>query len=213
VTTASKTRHARLALLAATTALVAACGGGADTTEPTAGGPSPSPTAAPTPSPAPGPTPSPSPAPAPVPAEATCNLPNFQAELLQRVNAVRAAGASCGARGSFAPVAALQWQAALTTAALRHSQDMATNDFFSHTGSSGSSAGQRLTAAGYAWRTYGENIAAGYGTVQAVMDGWMSSEGHCANVMNASFREIGVACVPGGSSRYPTYWTMDLGAR
>ncbi len=148
-----------------------------------------------------------------MPAEATCNLPDFQAALLQRVNEERARGATCGARGAFAPAAALQWNAALTTAALVHSQDMASNDFFSHTGSNGSSVGQRLASAGYAYRTYGENIAAGYGTVKAVIDGWMASDGHCANLMNAAFRDIGVACVPGGASRYPTYWTMDLGAR
>lgn len=206
----SPTRHPRLALLAACTALLAACGGGGtDTPEPAAAGPSPSPSTSPGPSPSPTPTPSPT----PVPAEATCNLAGFQAELLQRVNTLRAAGASCGARGAFAPAGALQWNAALTTASLAHSRDMATNDFFSHTGSSGSSAGQRIGAAGYAWRTYGENIAAGYGTVQAVIDGWMSSDGHCANIMNAGFRDIGVACVPGGTSRYPSYWTMDLGAR
>lgn len=208
----SPTRHPRLALLAACTALLAACGGGGtDTPEPAAAGPSPSPSTSPGPSPSP--TPTPSPTPPPVPAEATCNLAGFQAELLQRVNTLRAAGASCGARGAFAPAGALQWNAALTTASLAHSRDMATNDFFSHTGSSGSSAGQRIGAAGYAWRTYGENIAAGYGTVQAVIDGWMSSDGHCANIMNAGFRDIGVACVPGGTSRYPSYWTMDLGAR
>lgn len=129
------------------------------------------------------------------------------------MNELRAAGATCGARGRFAPAGALQWNAALTNAALAHTQDMAANDFFSHTGSGGSSAGQRITAAGYAWRTYGENIAAGYGSVQAVMDGWLSSDGHCANLMNAAFRDIGVACVAGGAGRYPSYWTMDLGAR
>jgi uncharacterized protein YkwD len=202
------TRRLRLAALAAATALVAACGGGG-TAEPAAGGPTPSPTTSPSPSPSPTPSPAPSPS-----AQGTCNLANFQAELLQRVNAVRATGASCRTQGTFAPTGALAWNGMLTNAALAHSSDMAAQNFFSHTGSGGSSPGDRITAAGYAWRTYGENIAAGYPTVQAVVDGWMASDGHCANIMQAAFRDIGVACVPGtAGSSYGTYWTMDLGAR
>jgi uncharacterized protein YkwD len=46
-----------------------------------------------------------------------------------------------------------------------------------------------------------------------VMDGWIASAGHCANLMNPRFKEVGVSCVPGtASSRYNTYWTMNLGA-
>ena len=97
-------------------------------------------------------------------------------------------------------------------AALGHSDDMQQRNFFSHTGSNGSNPGDRLTSAGYNWRTYGENIAAGQSTVQSVVSGWMNSPGHCANIMNASFREIAVACVKGtGGSTYGTYWTMVLG--
>jgi uncharacterized protein YkwD len=142
----------------------------------------------------------------------TCGLNNFQTDLLAQVNARRAAGATCGARGMFASTGPLQWNALLTNAAAAHSQDMASKDFFSHTGSDGSSASQRIAAAGYAWQVAAENIAAGYSTVQAVMDGWMASEGHCANIMNAALRDIGVACVPGNGTTYSTYWSMDLGA-
>ncbi len=131
--------------------------------------------------------------------------------MLSRVNAYRAAGASCGANGTFPPAAALTWNAALTEAGRVHSQDMVTHNFFSHTGSDGSDAGQRISAAGYSWHGWGENIAAGYGSVQAVVDGWMASDGHCANLMNATFKDIGVACVRGtASNAYGTYWTMDL---
>jgi uncharacterized protein YkwD len=143
----------------------------------------------------------------------TCGLANFQADLLQRVNAARAAGAQCGARGAFAATGPLQWHGVLVDAAARHSQDMASNNFFSHTGSDNSSPGQRVTDAGYAWRLVAENVAAGYRTVQEVMDGWMSSDGHCANIMNPGLRDFGVACVPGGASNtYSSYWTMDLAA-
>lgn len=138
-------------------------------------------------------------------------MDDFEASLLARVNQVRAAGANCGTRGSFAPTGALTWNAQLTQAAAAHSQDMVTNNFFSHTGSNGSSMSARVDATGYAWSNLGENIAAGYGSVTAVMDGWMDSDGHCANVMNPAFTQIGVACIRGTSSNsYGNYWTMDL---
>jgi uncharacterized protein YkwD len=142
---------------------------------------------------------------------ANCGLSNFAAEALSRINRYRAAGASCGSRGTFAAAPALAWDTRLITAATRHSTDMVTKRFFSHTGSDGSSPGTRITRAGYAWRTYGENIAAGQRTVQAVVDGWMKSPGHCANIMNRTYRHVGLACVKGTSANaYPTYWTMDL---
>ncbi len=179
-------------------ALVAACGGG--------GGDGATPAAD---DGATAPAPAPSPA---VPAaDATCGLPDFTAALLARVNQLRAAGASCGAAGTFAPAAALSWSALLTEAATAHSLDMAANNYFDHTSPSGSTLSSRVQAAGYAWSAVGENIAAGYATVDSVMSGWMASDGHCANIMNANFTQIGVACVKGGSSNtYPTYWTMDL---
>lgn len=194
-------------------AALAACGGGGSDSAPTAS-PSPSPTPSPSPSPAPAPGPAPAPAPAPAPSPAssiTCGLSDFEASLLARINQVRAAGASCGARGSFVPTGALAWNTPLTTASAAHSQDMVTNNFFSHTGSNGSTLSARVEAAGYAWGSVGENIAAGYPTVTAVMDGWMASDGHCANIMNPGFTQVGVACIRGTSANpYGTYWTMDL---
>lgn len=133
--------------------------------------------------------------------------------MLALVNQHRLAGATCGSRGAFPPVAALRWNEALTQASLVHSDDMVALDFFSHTGSNGSSAGQRITAAGYGWQTWGENIAAGQMGVAAVVSAWMNSPGHCANLMNAAFRDIGAACVSGAASnRYRTYWTQNFGA-
>ena len=89
---------------------------------------------------------------------------------------------------------------------------MVANNFFSHTGSNGSTLGDRATAAGYAWSSLGENIAAGQASVAEVVDGWMKSDGHCANLMNAGFRDIGVACVAGNANTtYRTYWTQDFG--
>lgn len=198
--------------LGATAALAACGGGGGDAsgppaTSPAPANPAPASPAAPTLPPA-----SPAP-PTAAGTRTTCNLAGFQAELLQAVNAHRRAGASCGARGAFPAAPELAWNDPLTQAAVVHSDDMVARNFFSHTGSDGRSAGDRATAAGYVWRTWGENIAAGQGSVAQVVSGWMGSDGHCANIMNASFRDIGVACVAGNAgTSYRTYWTMVLGA-
>lgn len=190
------------------------CGGGGDAATPA---PEPAASPAPGPSPSPAPTPAPTPAPAPPPTtagtRATCNLASFEADAMALINAHRAAGASCGSQGSFAATTALAWNGPLTQASLRHSDDMVANNFFSHTGSDGTSAGDRATAAGYVWSTWGENIAAGQPTVSSVVAAWMASPGHCANIMNARFRDIGLACVSGtANNAYRTYWTMTLGA-
>lgn len=193
---------ARLAVLTLLSGLVA-CGGGS----------SDEPAASPAPEPAPDVAPPPESAASVAGTHATCNLTDFRAQALARVNSYRAAGATCGAQGSFPAVPALAWNDALTQASLVHSQDMVVLNFFSHTGTNGSSAGQRATAAGYVWSTWGENIAAGQPTVDSVMAAWLASPGHCANLMNAGFRDIGLACVSGtANNNYRTYWTMTLGA-
>ncbi|MGW2645332.1 CAP domain-containing protein [Streptomyces sp. NPDC001393] len=96
--------------------------------------------------------------------------------------------------------------AELTKAAQAHSADMAAHQNMSHTGSDGSSPGDRITAAGYAWSAYGENVAYGYATPEQVMNGWMNSPGHRANILNCSYQEIGVGLAQPGS-----YWTQDFG--
>lgn len=123
-----------------------------------------------------------------------CELSDFQAELLRLVNERRARGAVCGTE-SLPAAPALSWKASLAQGAARHSQDMVDKNFFSHTGSDGSNAGQRISAAGYSWSRWGENIAYGYTSSAAVVEGWMKSEGHCRNIMNAAFTEMGLACV------------------
>jgi uncharacterized protein YkwD len=139
----------------------------------------------------------------------TCNLTNFQQEILNRVNQARAAGRTCGST-SYAPAPALRWNGVLFNAAGAHSTDMAANNYFSHTSQDGRDPGQRITGAGYAWSGYGENIAAGQTSAQAVVDGWLASPGHCANIMNASYADMATACVASSTSTYRTYWTMDL---
>lgn len=148
----------------------------------------------------------------PGPGDPACaSSPEAQA-MLDAVNAFRAQPRQCGSRGNFPAVGALTWSCQLETAALVHSRDMAQNSFFDHTGSDNSSAGQRATRAGYSWRTWGENIAAGYRSVDAVMQGWINSSGHCANMMNANFRNLGSAKFSLSGSPYGVYWTQVFGA-
>lgn len=138
----------------------------------------------------------------------TSTSSNLTAEyqlLLNQVNELRASGCRCGAE-TMLPVGPVRWNDRLGAAALRHSRDMANNNHFSHTGTDGSDAGQRISAAGYVWRTYGENIAAGYPTAQAVFTGWKNSPGHCRNIMNVSFLEMGVAKVD-------RYWSQEFATR
>ncbi|MFE9483159.1 CAP domain-containing protein [Streptomyces spororaveus] len=102
---------------------------------------------------------------------------------------------------------AVSLNAKLTKAAQDHSADMASHSNMSHTGSDGSDPGTRITRAGYAWSTYGENVAYGYSTPEKVMEGWMNSQGHRENILNCSFKEIGIGLAQPGS-----YWTQDFGA-
>ena len=94
---------------------------------------------------------------------------------------------------------------------LAQAQYLQQNNVFSHTGANGSSVGDRVTATGYVWQTVGENIAAGYPDLDAVMQGWVDSPSHCVNVMNGNFTDIGVVIVQGTSSNtYRNYWAMVL---
>jgi len=143
----------------------------------------------------------------------TCSTTAEEQSMLATVNAARTQARVCGSSGSFPAVSPLGWNCKLKAAALGHSMDMANNNFFSHTGSNGQSAGYRITAANYIWSTYGENIAAGIplSSVSAVVQGWIDSPGHCANLMNANFTELGAAKYSNASSTYDVYWTQVFG--
>ncbi|MGW5672522.1 CAP domain-containing protein [Micromonospora sp. NPDC003776] len=122
------------------------------------------------------------------------------AELQQVVDLVNKERAKAGCK-------ALTIDDKLMLAAQRHSQDQADHKTMSHDGSDGSDVGDRLDRVGYAWRAYGENVAWNQQTPAAVMDAWMNSPGHRANILNCSFTEIGV----GVARSNGPYWTQDFG--
>lgn len=125
--------------------------------------------------------------------------------MLQLVNDVRKKGCQCGDT-FYNPVGALVWNDQLEAAAYSHSEDMYKNNYFSHTAPDGANGGVRIQRAGYKWSTYGENIAQGHRTEKEVVEGWLQSPGHCKNIMNRSFKEMGVA-------RVGTFWTQEFGAK
>jgi len=133
---------------------------------------------------------------------------------LAAVNQARSANQVCGTT-PYGPALPVSWSESLAMAAYLHSEDMALNKFFSHTGADGSSAGQRISRQGYPWRAYGENIAVGYPTVSSVIQGWLGSAGHCRNLMAPDFTEIGAgyAIGPFGGNPAARYWTFDLADR
>lgn len=132
--------------------------------------------------------------------------------ILQQINLARTSGRVCGTQ-IFTATRALAWNDILFSAAAKHSADMATRNYFSHTTPEGVTFSQRLSNEGYLWRAAGENIAAGQPSVATVMQTWLASDGHCQNIMNPVFTEVAVACVEKSPSTYGTYWTMNLGLR
>jgi uncharacterized protein YkwD len=112
---------------------------------------------------------------------------------------------------------ALGNNSSLQLAARRHSEDMACNDFFSHTGSDGSTLSSRLLAAGYSYSWAAENIAASSSSnfsAQAVVSVWMNSPGHKANILSENVTQLGVGFRYAGDSAaqdFDAYYTADFG--
>jgi uncharacterized protein YkwD len=125
--------------------------------------------------------------------------------ILELVNNARSKGCQCGDTW-YPKVQAVSWNNQLEYAAAEHSSDMYKKNYFSHNAPDGSNAGDRIKKSGYQWKQYGENIATGQSSEKQVVSGWLKSPGHCRNIMNRSFTEIGVG-------RSGNLWTMDLGSR
>ncbi len=150
--------------------------------------------------------------PAPVtPPDANVPPPNASGTntaYLAAINLARSEARACGAK-NFAATNPLVWNTLLEAAAKAHSDDMRDRNYFAHENPVGPTLAKRLQTVGYSWSSYGENIAAGYPSLEAVMKGWLNSPGHCSNIMNANFTEVALVVSKGGA--YGSYWTMDLG--
>ena len=118
---------------------------------------------------------------------------NYEQEVIRLVNEIRVSNG----------LNALTYDWELSRVARYKSQDMKDNNYFSHTSPIYGSPFQMIKNFGISFRSAGENIAKGYSTPQDVVNGWMNSSGHRANILNASYTHIGVGYVSGGN-----YWTQ-----
>ena len=137
---------------------------------------------------------------APPPPPAVLQVTDVQQSIVDSVNNHRA-------RAGRKPVVV---DARLTAAAQGHSDHMAREQILTHVGAGWTDGGMRISNAGYRWRTWAENVAAGQTTAADVMAAWMNSSGHRANILNDRMVHIGVAATK--ASNGVIYWTMDLAA-
>ena len=130
--------------------------------------------------------------------------------VLDLVNQARATPRYCGDR-AFKAARPLRWNALLAKSSRRHAEDMAEHNYFSHSGRDGSNPAERVKRAGYGYRATGENIAAGQDNPEDAVAAWIKSPGHCANLMNPMFTEMGVAFAVDRKSKMGVYWTQAFG--
>lgn len=145
-----------------------------------------------------------------------CTVPERQKELsnqnnlldkellLRLINAQRNQGCQCGDK-YYPKAPPIVWNDKLETVAQKHSNEMAQRNLLTHTSKNGDDPGKRLRKAGYRWYTYAENVAMGYPDERAVIQSWINSPGHCANIMNPNVKEMGVA-------NRGKYWTQIFGS-
>lgn len=126
------------------------------------------------------------------------SVSNRETEVIRLVNVERNK-AGCGA---------LTGESRLHAAAQKHSDLQAEKETMSHQLPGEPSMGDRVTAQGYRWGSVAENVAAGYTTAASVMDGWMNSPGHKANILNCRYKHIGVGVKK--SAKGTLYWTQNF---
>jgi len=137
--------------------------------------------------------------------------PGLPTQALRLVNEARARGARCGER-SFGPAPPIRLSATLDEVALGHASDMAVHNYFEHVDPAGRTPADRVRAVGYPEKLVGENIAYGPQSVEEVVKGWLDSPGHCENIMDARFAEMGVAYAAGQAGRRGLFWVQLLAA-
>ena len=151
----------------------------------------------------------------PAPPPASSFLPDSETAgkaILDAVNLARATARTCGTQ-RFPAARQLSWNGTLGDAALTHSRDMAEHRYFSHKGRDGLGAAERALRAGYRWLRIGENIAAGQNSPAEVVAGWLSSPGHCANIMQGGFTDMGAAyAINHSRTGERIYWTQVFAA-
>jgi uncharacterized protein YkwD len=145
-----------------------------------------------------------------VPPEANFRPQQLANRALELVNDVRSRGARCGGH-AYGPAPPLVLSGTLGNVAFGHATDMAAHNYFEHEDPGGHSPADRVRAVGYKEKLVGENIAYGPKSVEEVVQGWLDSPGHCQNIMDPRFVEMGIAFANGQSlSRRGLYWVQLL---
>ena len=134
----------------------------------------------------------------------------LEARVIRLVNDARSRPRRCGDQ-LLAAAPPVRANFRLRRAAAAHASDMAKRSYFSHTGSDGSQVAERTRRVGYAWRKVGENIAAGQMEAETAMQGWLQSPSHCANLMQPSYTEMGLAFAVNPQSESGVYWVQVFG--
>ena len=140
---------------------------------------------------------------------AGAQAPTLASRTLELVNEARARGARCGDR-SFGPAPPVKLSGTLAGVAFGHAADMAMHNYFEHEDRSGRSPADRVRAVGYQEKLVGENIAYGPKSAEEAVQGWLDSPGHCENIMDPRFAEMGIAYAPGQASRRGLFWVQLL---
>lgn len=135
--------------------------------------------------------------------------PILATRALQLVNNVRARGTHCGSE-LFGPAPPVTLSSTLDGVAFGHADDMATNNYFEHEDLHGKSPSDRVRATGYQEKLVGENIAYGPKSVDEVVQGWLDSPGHCENIMDPRFVEMGLGYAKSHDSKHALYWVQML---
>lgn len=131
-------------------------------------------------------------------------------KVLALVNDARAKPRRCGEQ-LFEAAPPVRWNEQLEEAAALHAKDMAAHQYLEHKSRDGSTPAQRISRTGYRWRMVGENIAAGQVAPADVVEDWISSPGHCANLMNGNYTEMGVAYTVNMDAKAVVYWAQEFG--
>ena len=128
--------------------------------------------------------------------------------VVRLVNVARAVPQKCGKK-LMPAVPPVRRNKRLNRAAKKYARRMARKDWFDHDAPNGTGPGERISAEGYAWSAWGENIAAGYGEVSRVVVGWLASPGHCRTLMGR-YRHLGFGHAFDKDSSYGHYWVQDF---
>ena len=144
---------------------------------------------------------------APLPLPSPRDRAQVESEVLRLVNEARAQPRRCG-RVAYPAAPPLTLSPLLSRVANNHSTTMAARDDLGHDDPDGSTPADRVRRAGYAAGLVGENVASGVGTATEAVQGWLASPGHCSNIMDVRFTEMGVAYVAAQYRAAGIDWTQ-----